>query len=212
MKIIDLSHTISANMPVYPGTQPPVMTNDCTIDETGFLEKKITFYSHTGTHMDAPAHLIKNAKTLDQLPIDHFQGNAVVINIADINHQNMTLADLEPFSEMIDPVEFILINTGWSRFWGKDAYFENYPVLSVETARWLSGFDLKGVGLDTISIDAIDTSDYPVHKLFLNNNTLIIENLTHLEKLPDHAFDFSCFPLKLEDADGSPVRAVAHIP
>ena len=76
MKIIDLTHSISPRMPVYPGTEPPIFIQGCSIDEIGFLEKKITLYSHTGTHIDAPAHLIKGSKTLDQLPVEHFQGRA----------------------------------------------------------------------------------------------------------------------------------------
>jgi len=77
MKIIDLTHSISPNMPVYPGTEPPVFITGCSIDDISFLEKKITLYSHTGTHMDAPAHLIKGSKTLDLLPIEHFYGKAI---------------------------------------------------------------------------------------------------------------------------------------
>ena len=83
MKPFDLTHTISPNMPVYPGTEPPVFTTGCSIDETGFLEKKITLFSHTGTHIDAPAHLLKGHKTLDMLPIEHFYGPALLLNFTD---------------------------------------------------------------------------------------------------------------------------------
>ena len=53
MRIIDLTHPISEDMPVYPGTEPPIFETGCSIEEAGFLEKKITLYSHTGTHIDA---------------------------------------------------------------------------------------------------------------------------------------------------------------
>ena len=211
MKTIDLTHSISPNMPVYPGTEPPIFITGCSIEEAGFLEKKITLYSHTGTHIDAPAHLIKGAKTLDLLPIEHFYGNALLLNRADIKSHTIGIKELEPHQETIKHVEFLLIHTGWSRYWGAEKYFSGYPVLSLEAADWLGRFGLKGFGLDTISADKADSQDFPVHNIFLQNDTIIIENLTNLEKLPRTLFTFSCFPLKFKDADGSPVRAVAFI-
>lgn len=80
MIIVDLSHTVSPNMPVYPGTEQPIFITGCSIEESGFLEKKITMYSHTGTHIDAPAHFIKDANTLNSLPIEHFYGSALMLN------------------------------------------------------------------------------------------------------------------------------------
>ncbi|MCK5312042.1 MAG: cyclase family protein [Desulfobacteraceae bacterium] len=211
MNIIDLTHVISPDMPVYPGTEPPVFITGCSIDKTGFLEKKITFHSHTGTHIDAPAHLIKNAKTLDMLPIEQFYGKALLLNTDHMQSRTIGLKELKPHESIISQVDFLIIYTGWSRYWGDDKYFSNYPVLSLKAAQWLGNFNLKGLGLDTISADTVDTQNYPVHKTFLQNDTIIIENLKHLNKLPYNQFAFSCFPLNFEKADGSPVRAVAYI-
>ncbi|MGB3210358.1 MAG: cyclase family protein [Desulforhopalus sp.] len=211
MKIVDLTHPISPNMPVYPGTKPPVITTGCSIDETGFLEKIITFYSHTGTHIDAPAHLIKDHNTLDMLAIEHFYGPALMLNFDHCAIQTIGVKELEPYHESIMDIEFLLLHTGWSRYWGTENYFSNYPVLSIEAAQWVNSFGLKGFGLDTISADTGDTQDYQIHKALLQNNTIIIENLTNLSDLPLNQFAFSCFPLSFQQADGSPVRAVAYI-
>jgi kynurenine formamidase len=211
MKLIDLTHSISPKMPVYPGTEPPLFTTGCSIDDNGFLEKKITLYSHTGTHIDAPAHLIKGSNTLNMLSIKHFYGEAFLLNLADIKNRTIGIKELEPHRETIRQADFLLIYTGWSLYWGNEKYFSDYHVLSSEAADWLSRFGLKGVGFDTISADKADTRDFPVHKAFLQKDTIIVENLTNLEKLPRDHFIFSCFPLKFEDADGSPVRAVAII-
>lgn len=211
MKIVDLSHTVSSNMPVYPGTEQPILRTGCSIDEAGFLEKKITMYSHTGTHIDAPAHLIKNAKTLDMLAIEHFYGTGFMLNFENDKSKTIDISSLEPYGKEIEKIDFLLIHTGWSKHWGAEEYFSNYPVLSIEASRWLSEFSLKGLGLDTISVDDSETDDYPVHKSFLNKDIIIIENLTKLLHLPESTFNFSCFPIKFEDADGSPVRAVAYI-
>lgn len=90
-------------------------------------------------------------------------------------------------------------------------YFSDYHVLSLEAANWLTQFGLKGLGLDTISADEVEARDLAVHKIFLRNDTVIIENLANLGELPCNRFIFSCFPLNFENADGSPVRAVAII-
>ncbi len=211
MKLVDLTHLISPNMPVYPGTEQPVFTTGCSIDEIGFLEKKITLYSHTGTHIDAPAHLLKGHKTLDMLAIDHFYGPALMLTFDNLSAKTIGVKDLEPYQDRIKEIDFLLLYTGWSQYWGSDKYFTNYPVLSVEAAHWLSNFGLKGLGLDTISADTADSQEYLIHKALLQKDTIIIENLTHLADLPCDQFVFSCFPMSFEDADGSPVRAVAYL-
>ena len=154
-KIIDLTHPILEGMPIYPGTEPPVLKPECTIDGIGFAEKKITMFSHTGTHMDAPAHLIKGAKTLDKFSVDQFYGTALVLDCTNLKGNIIGLKELESFKNEIQNVEFVVLYTGWSKYWGSDKYFEDYPVLSGEAAKCLSKFELKGIGLDTISADKI---------------------------------------------------------
>ena len=210
-KIVDLTHLILEGMPVYPGTEPPVLKKECTIEENGFCENKITLFSHTGTHMDAPAHLIKNAKPLDMFPINQFYGSALLLDVSGMEGSVIELKDLESCGIIPENVGFVLIYTGWSRYWGMDKYFIDYPVLSVESAERLGKLGLKVIGLDTISADKIDTAEYEIHKIFLGNNTLIIENLTNFNLLPADQFTFSCFPMSFKEADGSPVRAVGII-
>ena len=211
MKIIDLSHYITPTMPVYPGTSPPSFTTPCTIENVGFIEKKITLFSHTGTHIDAPSHIINGATTLDQLPADNFIGKAFLLNLKSIRKPTIDLSDLEHHQNRIRNSEFILLYTGWSRLWGKETYFQGYPVLSLEAAQWLSNFELKGLGTDMISVDEAGSSEFPIHRILLARNIIIIENLTNLQSLPNINFIFSCFPLRIKQADGSPVRAMAII-
>jgi kynurenine formamidase len=211
MKPVDLTHPIAPDMPVYPGTEPPVFTAGCSIDEAGFQERKISMFSHTGTHVDAPAHLLKDHETLDMLAIDHFFGPALLVNFVDFPGRMIGMQDLAAYRQQLREVDFLLLHTGWSRYWGSGGYFTDFPVLSPEAAVWLSGLGLKGLGLDTISADAVDSPDFPVHKALLRKGMIIIENLTNLAALPEGRLLFSCFPLSFTDADGSPVRAVAFI-
>ncbi|MFO7818108.1 MAG: cyclase family protein [Desulfovibrionales bacterium] len=209
MHLIDLTHLISPDMPVYPGMEPPVLNNACSIAAHGFREKKITMFSHIGTHIDAPAHMLKNGQTLDELPLDTFFGKAFLWELPDDNKGTIGIKDLMAEREEIERADFLLINTGWDKYWKNDDYFAGYPVLSPETADWLGQISLKGVGLDTISADRADCSDFPVHNSLLKSGMVIIENLSGLGQLNRSRFMFSCLPLKLEKADGSPVRAIA---
>ena len=212
MTIIDLTHLISETMPVYPGTEQPCLKTGTTLEDDGFLEKKITFFSHTGTHLDAPAHLINGTKTLDNFDVGRFCGRAAVLDFSENKNAEIAAADLEPYQKQISQVAFVLIRTGWSQFWGEEGYFQDYPVLSPDGADWLTQFNLKGIGFDTISADRPDTQNFNIHKRFLSKDILIIENLANLDRLtPSRSFMFSCFPLNFKDADGSPVRAVATL-
>jgi kynurenine formamidase len=194
-------------MPVYPGTEPPEFIAACTKVKDGFVEKKISLYSHTGTHMDAPAHILPGAKTLDEFPVSHFFGQAAVLGVT--TERTITKTSLEQFVPLIRKSEFVLLYTEWSKFWGTDTYFSDFPVLTAEAAHWLSNFDLKGIGVDTISVDKVGTTDYTNHKIFLEKEIIIIENLTNLRNLSGTLADLYCFPLLFSEADGSPVRAVA---
>lgn len=208
MSIIDLTHTLSPDMPVYPGTEPPVFLAGCTLEADGFLEKEITFFSHTGTHIDAPAHLVAGGKTLDRFGAGHFVGEALLV---DVKPPQIGLDLLTPYEKQIGKADFLILRTGWSRRWGRQDYFEDFPVLTVDAARWLTGQGLKGIGIDAISFDAVSTSDYAVHKTLLGADIILVENLAHLEALLKSTFRFICLPLKIREADGSPARAVADI-
>lgn len=208
MKIIDLTQTISSAMPVYPGTEPPVIIQANTIEKDGFAEKLISFFSHTGTHIDAPGHIIKGKTTLDQFNADKFVGKGLVVDISGYKTKIIERDSIEKFSSQIDDSDFVLFYTGWDKKWGSNDYFDDFPVLSENAAEWLCNCKIKGIGFDCISVDPVGTSDFIIHKILLNNNLVIIENLCNLSLLIEHQFVFSCLPLKIENSDGSPIRAV----
>ena len=84
MKVIDLTHVISEEMPVYPGTEKPKLQQANTYEKDGFKETLLTMYSHTGTHMDPPNHLFADRTTLDAFPVSQFVGRALVIDCRDL--------------------------------------------------------------------------------------------------------------------------------
>ena len=209
MKITDLTHTIYPEMPVFPGTEQPIFQKANTLEKDGFREAKITMYSHTGTHIDSPAHMLSNGSYLDDLEIEHFVGKATILDFSNWKFKLIDVDSLKPYEEKIKNVEFIIIKTGWSKYWGDKKYFEEFPSLSEDSAKWLSEFNLKGIGIDAISIDGIESTTFAVHKILMPKNIIIIENLTNLDSIRSEYFILSILPLKNKDADGSPVRAIS---
>ncbi len=210
IKIIDLTHIIKEKMPVFPGTEPPSIKEATTIKNEGFAEKLITMFSHTGTHIDAPKHMIESGLGLDDFDVSKFIGNAVLIDLTNVS-DDITLPDLIGYEKLIAKSDFVVLHTGHSKHWGSSEYFENFPVLEKSAAHWLSNFNLKGIALDAISIDAVNNTNSDNHNIFLGSNWIIIENLTNLDKIPQNTFTLSVLPLKIFDADGSPTRAVAML-
>jgi kynurenine formamidase len=198
-------------MPVYPGTEQPQILNATTIEKEGFAEKLITMYSHTGTHIDAPGHILKDRFTLDKFGVEKFLGKALVIDLTQHLSSVIEKHVIERYSDKISEVDFVLFNTGWDKKWGSEQYFKEFPTLSLDSVSWLCNFSLKGLGFDCISADPIDSTDLPNHRVILNKDMVIIENLCNLDKLRKINFIFSSLPMKIEDSDGSPVRAIAII-
>ena len=127
MNILDLTYVISPDMPVYPGTEGPKFLPANSYEKDGFKETLLSMYSHTGTHMDAPAHLFAQCSTLDALPASRFCGRAVVL---DVSHRtSITTEYLQARGEMLRSVDFVLFYTGWEQKWGKPDYFSAFPVM-----------------------------------------------------------------------------------
>ncbi|MDO7788105.1 cyclase family protein [Desulforamulus aquiferis] len=208
MRSIDLTHLILPNMPVYPGTKPPEFKPICSLEQEGFVETELNLYSHTGTHIDSPAHIISGGKTLDLFGTEYFLGPAMVIDVS--RSKEISLAHLTPLRAELQQVRFVILYTGWDQHWGTEEYFKDFPVLTAEAAKWLVSLGLKGVCIDAISVDAVkDTLTLPIHRILLGNDVLVIENLTNLQELIGVKLTFCCLPIKTKHADGAPARAIA---
>ena len=207
MTVFDLTHDIREIMPVFPGMSLPKLEKPFKVSTHGYAETLITMLSHTGTHMDAPAHMHESGKTLDSYPASSFIGKAAVIDVN--GKREIGVEALKSSEHLIKGSDFIMFHTGWSKLWGDENYFRNFPALTMEAANWLVSSGIKGIGLDCISADVAESSDFPVHHILFKEDLLIVENLKNLDKLLGKKFMFSCLPLKYENADGSPVRAIA---
>ena len=206
--IVDLTHTLRQGMPVFPGTPEVKIQQISSIAFDGYNEKLLTLATHVGTHMDAPNHIVPDTKTLDQLPPEQFVGRACVINCHGLKAIDQQI--ISKHSDLITKADFVLFYTGWEHLWNKNEYLKGFPTLTQQAASFLVKHRLKGIGMDTISVDPIDSHELPIHHILLSQKLVIIENLTNLSLLPTNTlFNFMALPLKLHDADGSPVRAIA---
>lgn len=202
MKLIDLSVPITEDMPVYPGDPHVIIKPAGNLQKDGFEDHYLSVGTHAGTHIDAPRHMIENAKGLDAFPLETFTGRGVYIKI-----KNNTF-DLETIKTAdIKKDDIVLFHTGMSNVFDKSTYFDDYPALPKEVVEYLIEKEIKLVGVDTCSVDH---EEFIAHKLLLKHDILIIENLTNLKILQDKQFFVYAFPLKLS-LDGSPVRVVAEV-
>lgn len=204
MRYFDLSHTFIDQMPVYPADEPASLKPVASIEHDGHADFLFTSAMHVGTHIDGPAHMIAGAKRLTDFELETFFGRAVVLDARGKEKIGSELIK----NLAIKPGEIVLVYTGWSDQFGQAGYYQNYPVLTEDFALELIKLRVKIVGVDTSSPD---DPPFSVHKMLLQENILIIENLTNLDKLIGAGnCEVAALPLKI-DADSAPVRVIAKI-
>ena len=205
MKVIDLTHTIHESMPVYPGTEPPKFLPANSYEKDGFKETLLSMFTHTGTHMDPPAHLFAGRTPQGRVPPEQFIDCVGLAEGAAI-----TMEHIRRYGDKAEKADFLLFRLGWDKKWGTDAYFGDYPCIDDAVLAHIKAGGYKGIGFDVIGLDPIADAGLPRHReLFRDTDIVNIENLKNLELCGEELFWFSCFPLKLENCDGSPIRAVA---
>ncbi len=205
MKYIDITHTFIDNMPVIPGDPPTTLKQITTIEKNGYVDHALTTVMHVGTHMDAPLHMIEGGKYMDEMPVEHFAGPGVFINA-----YKKSVIDVELLNGVTIPEKsIVIVYTGMAEVYGKPEYMTDYPRITEAFARAIVKNSAKIIGMDILNPDKEET--YPVHKILLSKDVLIIENLTNLQSLVGvSSFDVFAFPVKIH-AEASAVRVVARI-
>ncbi len=212
MKIIDLTHTISPDMPVYPGMDAPRFSSFGSYEKYGYSETALGMLSHTGTHIDAPRHIFPGGKPLEDFALSYFVGCGLVIDATDLGEGGFIgMTHLQRYGAALDEAEFLLFHTGWERRWGSDSYFGEYPVIDSEVADYLLTSGKRGVGLDVVSLDPVCDKNLTLHKKLLGGGRdfIIIENLCNLGLIGNQLFTLAALPLKFRDSDGAPARVAA---
>jgi kynurenine formamidase len=212
--IVDLSHPLDDDTPVYPGDPVARFEPATTIAEHGYNVLHVRMGSQTGTHVDAPFHFLEDGARIDQLPLELFLGPAVVADVrGKAPHAAITWADLAPVASRLAPGRMLLLHTGWDEHWGTDRYFD-HPFLDGDAAGRVVAAGVRTIGLDALSLDETVLGGEPAggfaaHVAVLGAGGVIVENLTNLAAVRSPDPVVSVLPLRLAGADGAPVRAVA---
>ena len=134
MKIIDLTHSITNDMIVYPGGPKPQNKIVSNVTDNGYKETEIHIRSHNGTHMDSPNHVFEDGISLDKIDVINFVGTAALIDCSSLEEGGVITYDfIEKNKEAIDNSEFIVFRTDWSKYWNTDKYLSNYPYNRIVT-------------------------------------------------------------------------------
>lgn len=208
-KIVDLSHGLTAETPVYPGDPVPEFSVATTIEGEGYNLFNVFLGSQSGSHVDAPYHFNQAGATVDKVDLSFFMGNGLVIDVtAKKAKEEITLEEVKAFAEKIETVDIVLFNTNWYKKAGTDEFYD-HPFLSAEAGEYLLAKGIKTVGIDAINLDNTGGTEFPIHDMYAQTGGIIAENLANLDKI-DFADPYVMFlPLSLIGCDGSPVRAVA---
>jgi arylformamidase len=216
--LVDLSHTLRAGMMQVPILPPVEIETFCTLAEGAATNMKtLRLSGHTGTHVDAPVHVLDGRDSIDELPLDRFVGPGLALAVTKGPREDIGAADLEAAAGgRVRPGDMVLLCTGWDRHYGAQAYLSDYPTLTLDAADWLLERGVRLVGLDTLSPDLPPARRAPdaglvVHRRLLGNGLLIAENLTGIQPLVGRRLQVYALPIKVGAGDGAPVRMAAEI-
>jgi arylformamidase len=215
-QLVDLSHTIFDGLVTYKGLPAPIICDFLSRENskgkyeegTEFQIGKIEMVSNTGTYIDCPFHRYAHGKDLSEVELEAFANlEAVTVNAIDAVEIGISF-----FQNLEIRNKAVIVNTGWSKNWNTESYFENHPFLTREAAEYLRDCGVKLVGIDSHNIDDTRGNSRPVHTILLGAEILIVEHLCNLDKLPVSGYLFSAVPPKFKGVGTFPVRAFATLP
>jgi arylformamidase len=202
---IDISVPVRNGMVHWPG-DPPFHIERAHDQEKGDAAtvSQMTLGVHTGTHMDAPLHFIRNGRTIDEMPLDATVGRARVVQIDDPK----SIKREELLAQAISAGERILFKTANSaKAWSSDKFEEDFVFIAQDAARYLAERGVLCVGVDYLSVGGFHEDGPETHHALLEAGVWIIEGLD-LKAIEPGEYDMACLPLKLIGAEGAPARAI----
>jgi len=231
--VIDLSYAYDSTTIYWPTEKGFVFEKGAEgVTPGGYFYTANRFWTpeHGGTHIDAPIHFYEGHWTVDQIPVEKFIGEGIVVDVSrqcdenrDYRVQQSDFEDWEAVHGRIPEGAIVLIRTGFGKYWpdreqymgtderGNEAVAKlHFPGLGPDAAKWLADERLiKAVGLDTPSIDYGQSSRFETHVALFGRNVPALENVAHLEQLPSKGFTIVALPMKIKGGSGGPVRIVA---
>lgn len=205
MKIYDISVAISPDMPVYGGDPAVEIVPASRISEgAGSNTSMLRFGSHTGTHVDPPYHFVESGIKVDELSLNTLVGECVVKYVEEV--PVIAVHHLES-AGIPEGTERIIFKTRNSEMWKDKEFHTEFTYLSPEGADWLVRRGIKLIGIDYLSVDKFKSSDHATHLKLLGAGVIALEGLD-LRGVSEGTYTLVCLPLKIEDGDGGPARAI----
>ena len=207
MKIHDISIEINNETIVYPNNAPVEISDFAKMPEASSNLSKISFGSHTGTHIDAPKHTIEDGAGINIYPLQHFIGPAKVFDFSYLQPgQAIKIADFDRSEISVSVGDKILVKTSNSER-GYNEFYTDFVYLDGDCADWLAEKGIALFGIDYLSIKQKGSNDNRAHNSLLSKNIPIVEGL-NLKNILEGKYQLNCVPLKLGDIDGAPCRAI----
>ena len=214
-EIVDLSTELkSMDTPVFPGAPQPLKAAIQTMGEDGYLSYLWVFSEHTATHVDAPAHMVEGGDTVDKVPLRHFVGRGLVLDVS--RRPKGRPISAEEIEEGLAAAGhgrlsargwILLLRTGYTAK-GRTPEWLEYPDITKEACDLIIKRGFEAIGIDSPSPDR---PPFVVHKTLLPKKIVIFENLANLERVMGKRFLFVGAPLALAGGSGSPCRAIAIV-
>jgi kynurenine formamidase len=214
--LIDLSHTVEEGVVTYKGLPAPIICDYLSREAsrkiyapgTEFQIGKIEMVANTGTYLDSPFHRYADGKDLSQLRLEQL-ANLPAVKVSAVGQPRIDSAFFRSLKDLRGKA--VLVETGWSRHWKTDQYYEGHPFLTEDAAKFLVQAGVVLVGIDSHNIDSTADGTRPVHSALLGNEVLIVEHMTNLARVPAGGFKFSAVPVKVKGFGTFPVRAFASV-
>lgn len=203
MTIYDISWPISPSMTAYKNNKTVIFTQNKQFDTDGVRDSSITLGSHTGTHVDAPSHFLRDGKLIDEISPDRLIGKALVIDCM------MVTDAIEPKNlqeHEIAPGDIVLLRTANSASDPNGPFNPNFIYLSPQAAAYLAEKKVKAVGIDYLGIERGDP-EHQTHTTLMHADIAIIEGL-RLAHVPAGSYFLICLPLAIVGLEAAPARAL----
>ena len=208
--LVDLSFDIYDKAPTFGPDPKTAVLPHLKIADFNYNITQLIISTHLGTHLDAPYHFFDDGVTVDHLDVRRGFGPAWVLDFSHKkDREEITVADLEPYSDKIGKGSRLIFYTGWDKRFPEPAYFGEQPYLTVEACEWMAK---RGVACVALDMPTVYPAEYtPAHHALLNKDAqvLIIEGLRGLERLQREEVILIALPLRIQGRDGSPCRAIA---
>jgi kynurenine formamidase len=226
-RIVDLTHVLAPDVPTYMGAPGMESKTLATVEKQGVYINEVTLLEHVGTHVDAPAHFVKDGVAIDRVPVEKLVLEAAVIDVSAAAAKNpdyaLTVDDLQRWEQRhgsLSAKHIVVVHTGWGARWPDPARYRNpddqgvmhFPGVSVEASRMLRARGVAAIGIDTLSADPGAVKAFDAHKDFLGGGGYHVENLANTDKLPEAGAVIAVAPLPLRGGSGSPARVIAFVP